>query len=99
MEAAGGGRWTHGEAIAMGLVGEARTGVRMGITEAGVVDRIERALAALDLPTRPEAGLPPADLIDAMRHDKKRAGGKLHLPLPVRAGEIRITAVDEADLL
>ncbi len=98
IEAAGEGRWTHGEAIAMGLVAEARMGERIGITEAGVADRIERALAALGLPTGLQTDLDAADLLDALRHDKKRARGKLHVPLPVRAGEIRIAALDEAHL-
>ncbi|MGH7589291.1 MAG: 3-dehydroquinate synthase, partial [Gemmatimonadota bacterium] len=98
LEAAGGGRWTHGEAIAVGLVAEARMGERIGITEAGVADRIERALAALGLPTGPDADPDAAELLDALRNDKKRAGGKVHVPLPVRAGEIRIAALDETDL-
>jgi shikimate kinase / 3-dehydroquinate synthase len=98
VEAAGGGRWTHGEAIAMGLVAEARMGERIGITEPGVADRIERVLVALRLPTGPDGDLEAAELLDALRHDKKRAGGKLHVPLPIRAGEIRIAEFDEADL-
>jgi 3-dehydroquinate synthase len=98
LEAAGEGRWTHGEAIAMGLMAEARMGQRIGITEAGMADRIERVLVALGLPTAPDADLDPAELLDALRQDKKRAGGKLHVPLPVRAGEIRIAMLDEADL-
>ena len=98
IEAAGEGRWTHGEAIAMGLVAEARMGERIGITEAGVADRIERALVGLGLPTGPDVDLDAAELLDALRHDKKRTGGKLHVPLPVRAGKIRIAVLDETDL-
>jgi 3-dehydroquinate synthetase len=82
----------------MGLVAEARMGERIGITEPGVADRIERVLVALRLPTGPDGDLEAAELLDALRHDKKRAGGKLHVPLPVRAGEIRIAEFDEADL-
>ncbi|HET6342826.1 MAG TPA: 3-dehydroquinate synthase family protein, partial [Gemmatimonadota bacterium] len=98
VEAAGRGRWTHGEAIAMGLVAEARMGERIGITEAGVASRIERALAALGLPAVPDADLEAADLLDALRHDKKRAGGKLHVPIPVRAGEVTIAELGETEL-
>jgi 3-dehydroquinate synthase len=98
LEAAGRGRWTHGEAIAMGLVAEARMGERMGITDAGLAGRIERVLAGLGLPTGPDVDLNPADLLDALRHDKKRAGGKLHVPLPVRAGQVRIAELDETEL-
>ncbi|HET9582121.1 MAG TPA: shikimate kinase [Gemmatimonadota bacterium] len=98
IEAAGRGRWTHGEAIAMGLVAEARMGERMGITDAGLAGRIERVLAGLGLPAGPDADLDQAGLLDALRHDKKRAGGKLHVPLLVRAGEVRIAELDEAEL-
>ncbi|MGH7570879.1 MAG: 3-dehydroquinate synthase [Gemmatimonadota bacterium] len=98
-EAAGRGRWTHGEAIAMGLVAEARMGEGAGITEPGLAERIEAVLAGLGLPTRPEVSLEADALRGAMRHDKKRARGKLHVPLPVRVGETRIVALDEADLL
>lgn len=98
LEAVGEGRWTHGEAIAMGLVAEARLGERIGITEAGVADRIEGVLAALGLPTGPGPDLVTADLLDALRHDKKRARGKVHVPLPVHPGRIRIAALDETDV-
>lgn len=94
-EAAGRGRWTHGEAIAMGLVAEARLGEEAGITEPGLADRIEVVVAGLGLPTRPDARLDPDALLAAVRHDKKRAGGKLHVPLPVRVGESMIAALDE----
>jgi 3-dehydroquinate synthetase len=99
LEAAGEGRWTHGEAIAMGLVAEARTGERAGITEAGLADRTERTLAGLGLATRADAVPDSDDLLRALRQDKKRAGRTLYVPLPVRAGEIRIAALDETDLL
>jgi 3-dehydroquinate synthase len=98
-ETAGGGRWTHGEAVSMGLVAEARMGEKAGVTEKGLADRIEGALVALGLPTRPEAGVDPADLAAAMGHDKKRAEGSLHVPFPVCAGETRIVAIEEVDLL
>jgi 3-dehydroquinate synthetase len=99
LEATGEGRWTHGEAIAMGLVAEARIGERAGITEAGLADRIERVLAALGLPTRPDIEPAEAGFVDALRHDKKRAGGRLHVPLPVRPGGIKIAVLDETELL
>ncbi|MGH7563817.1 MAG: 3-dehydroquinate synthase, partial [Gemmatimonadota bacterium] len=94
-EAAGRGRWTHGEAIAMGLVAEARLGEQAGITEKGLADRVEAVVAGLGLPTRPDVTLNPDALLGAMRHDKKRAGGSLHVPLPTRVGESRIAALDE----
>ncbi|MGH7559324.1 MAG: 3-dehydroquinate synthase, partial [Gemmatimonadota bacterium] len=97
-EAAGRGRWTHGEAIAMGLVAEARMGEQAGITEKGLAARIEAAVAGLGLPTGPDDALKADDLLDAMRHDKKRAGRRLHVPLPVRVGESRIAVLDETGI-
>ncbi|MGH7551311.1 MAG: bifunctional shikimate kinase/3-dehydroquinate synthase [Gemmatimonadota bacterium] len=97
-ETVGRGRWTHGEAVAMGLVAEARLGEDAGITEKGLADRIESAVAGLGLPTRPDTPLDREILLGAIRHDKKRSGDRLHVPLPVRVGETRIAVLDEADL-
>ena len=70
-------------------------GEEAGITEPGLAERIETAVEGLGLPTRPDARLDPEALLSAVRQDKKRARGNLHVPLPVRVGESRIAALDE----
>jgi len=74
LEAAGGyGRWSHGEAVSLGLVAALRIGVRLGFTPCGIVERIVRLQQALGLPVALDSG----DLRVAsplLGHDKKRAG-------------------------
>src|SRR5438270_8852850 len=63
-------RWTHGEAVALGIVAEARLACRLGVASEAVARRQERLLAAVGLPTR--AGRLDAEaVLDAMPHDKK----------------------------
>src|SRR5438477_10910511 len=45
-------RWTHGEAVALGSVAEARLACRLGVASEAVAGRQERLLATVGLPTR-----------------------------------------------
>lgn len=67
-------RWKHGLAVAVGLVAAARLSERHGLCGPELPGMIERALEASKLPTR-VPGLDPADLWDAMQHDKKWQDG------------------------
>jgi 3-dehydroquinate synthase len=68
--------YLHGEAVAIGLAGAARLSRQLGLIPAGDVARIERVLAAHQLPVRLRAPLPMADLQAATTRDKKnRADG------------------------
>lgn len=98
IESVGEGRWTHGEAVAIGIVAETRLAESRGIARPGLAVRIAAALAGLGLPTGIPPDLPTVALLAAMRHDKKRRGGVLHLALPVRPGETVLEAVDPAAL-
>src|SRR5204862_8136322 len=44
------GRWTHGEAVSLGIVAEARLAARTGLADAATATRQERLLAAVGLP-------------------------------------------------
>ena len=57
LEAASGFKLRHGEAVSLGLVAAARASVQAGHTDADTAARIERLLARLELPTRPEPKL------------------------------------------
>ena len=71
----------HGEAVAIGLVTEAKLGEAAGITAPGTADTLRSALGGAGLPTRVPAGLEQGRLIDAMRADKKSRGGGLAFAL------------------
>ena len=99
VEAASGFSLRHGEAVAIGMVAEARLAARLGLAAPALADEIAAALQAWRLPTAIPAGLSAEAIWQAMRHDKKKAGGRLRFALPVRLGEVRVgVPVPEDDI-
>jgi 3-dehydroquinate synthetase len=89
LEQVSGFRMRHGEGVSMGMVVAARIAVETGRAEAGLPERIARALAAHHLPIRcPPVGAEAA--WEAMGRDKKKRGGQLRWVLPRAIGEIEI---------
>jgi 3-dehydroquinate synthase len=88
VEAASSYTLLHGEAIAIGMVAEARVAERLGIAVVGTADAIERAVTAVGLPSRIPADLAPERVIALMQSDKKRRRGLLEYALPARLGEM-----------
>jgi 3-dehydroquinate synthase len=93
------GPYQHGEAVAVGMVAEARLAERLGWITPEIVGRIHRLLDRLGLPTTaPE--LDPDRLISAMARDKKNRGGRIRFVLPRSLGHVELTdAVGESDIL
>ncbi len=79
----------HGDAVAVGLVAEARMAERIGLAEAGLAERVLRVLSRVGLPTQID-GVPPSEIIQAMTADKKRRAGETQFSLPVRPGQVRV---------
>jgi shikimate kinase / 3-dehydroquinate synthase len=85
----------HGEAIAIGLVAEAKIAERIGLATAGLSNRIEQVLDRVGLPTR--CDLDPDSIMALMRSDKKRQAGRLKFALPRGIGDVVIGIdVDDA---
>jgi shikimate kinase / 3-dehydroquinate synthase len=80
----------HGEAVAIGMVVEARLSENLWICSKGLADRIATTLLGLGLPIDVPAGLPRKELIAAMRNDKKREIGVVHFALPEDIGMMQI---------
>jgi 3-dehydroquinate synthase len=80
----------HGEAIAIGLVAEARLAVRLGLAETALPEQIAACLQGLGLPVAIPAGLDPAHIRQAMDHDKKRTGGRQRFALPAAIGRVQV---------
>lgn len=78
-KATGFDRYTHGEAVAIGMVAAVRIGEALGITSTKVQERLIRVLNMWELPT--ELPLPPAEILSALSADKKQLGGKIHFVL------------------
>lgn len=76
----------HGEAIAIGLVWEARIAERMGVAKPGLADRLAHALGQLGLPVAPTRRPALPALLAAMRSDKKNRGGRIRMSLLAEIG-------------
>ena len=88
-------RWTHGEAVALGIVAEARLARRLGLAADETVARQERLLAALGLPIRAESVDADA-VLAAIARDKKSRDGRVPFVLAPRIGAFRLV-YDVAD--
>ena len=96
VELVSGFRLRHGEAVAIGLVVEARLAEELLLAEPGLTETIRSALLDLGLPVQIPPELDGQAILKAMGSDKKRAGGKVLFALPVKIGLARIgIEVDE----
>lgn len=90
-EAQGGRNYEHGEAVALGMVAATRLAVDARRVDRSLLTRLVQLLDRIGLPTH-APNLPHTDrLLDAMRLDKKVAGGRIRLILPDRMGAVSIT--------
>lgn len=88
LEAVSGYQLLHGEAVAMGMLAEAELGIRLAITDAGALTKLEEALSAMRLPTELSTSAEPATLLKAMAQDKKNRQGSVRFALPERLGRM-----------
>jgi 3-dehydroquinate synthase len=92
------GDYRHGEAVAVGMVAEARLAERMGWLDPAVSGRLSALLDRFGLPVS-APGLAADALLDAMSRDKKNQKGKTRFVLPHGVGRVELTDLpDEADL-
>ena len=83
----------HGEAVALGMHVVTRLTERKGMTAPGTSARLDALLSRLEMPmTLP--GIPEADLLAAMGHDKKNAGKVLRVVALERIGKCLIHETD-----
>jgi shikimate kinase/3-dehydroquinate synthase len=90
VELASGFSLLHGEAVGIGMVAEARLAERLTIAASGLSDAIAESLIGLNLPVEIPEDLDRAELIRAMRVDKKKAQGVIRFALPVSIGEVKV---------
>src|SRR5687767_308915 len=81
VEAVSGYTLLHGEAVAVGMVEEARIGERAGVTAAGTAAHLRRLLTRLGLPTSLPMALGADDIICSTRTDKKARNGRVEYAL------------------
>lgn len=90
VELACGLRISHGEAVAIGMVAEARLAEHLGLAQPGLADKLGNVLHRLGLQTELPENIDRSAVIQAMKLDKKRANNIVHFALPVGIGEVHV---------
>ncbi len=88
--------YTHGQAVAIGMMIAAKMGERIGITVPGTAGRISDVLRRYDLPLKTD--LPAADILSAISSDKKKFSDTVYFVLLKEIGEAVLYPVLKADL-
>jgi 3-dehydroquinate synthase len=103
IELASGYSLLHGEAVAIGMVLEARLAERIGVAERGTASEIERVLRRAGLPVARPESMRAETVLEATRLDKKARAGAVAYSLPSRigamAGAERGWAIEVGDVL
>ena len=86
----------HGEAVAIGMVAEAKLAERLTVATEGLSDAVAKVLSVLGLPVQIPNNLPREEIIQAMRVDKKKNAKVIRFALPAEIG--RVELVDVTDL-
>ena len=89
--------WTHGQAVAAGMCLAARLGAALGVTPAGVPERVEALVSAFGLPTR--IPCTQADYAAAVGLDKKGTGEQITLVLLEDLGRAVLHRMSKRELL
>lgn len=88
--------YTHGEAVAAGMVAAADLGERLGYTEPGTAARIAAVLQSYHLPTKIE--VPRPAYAETMNLDKKSLGGDIRFVFLERIGKARTVRLSKEEL-
>jgi 3-dehydroquinate synthase len=94
---------SHGEAVSLGLVVEAALAADLGLAPVDIVDRILDVLKLFSLPTQIGGGPSRAEVIAAMRYDKKGTNSQIRFALPAGIGAMAAAtapwtvALDDSD--
>ncbi|PWW05546.1 3-dehydroquinate synthase [Paenibacillus cellulosilyticus] len=95
---AGYGELTHGEAIAIGMIGSALVGVKLGAPQS-VYEVTKRVFGKSGLPTRLPAHFDTDAIMSAMMHDKKFTEGSIVYVVPTAIGRVEVRSDVAASLV
>jgi shikimate kinase/3-dehydroquinate synthase len=87
----------HGEAVAIGMVAEARLAEQVGLAQDGLADEIKNACDLLGLPVEIPENLSRSSILEAMQVDKKRSDAIVRFALPSKIGEV-LTGIEVSDI-
>ena len=89
---------SHGEAVAIGCVEEARLAERLGLAAHGWANELAARFAAAALPTALPDGVSFESLLPLMKGDKKREGDSVVFALPCAWGVVTLNKIDISSL-
>jgi len=82
-------RWTHGEAVSLGIAAEARLAERLGVGSRETTVRQIELLRAVGLPVR-DSGAAPLAVLEALGRDKKAREGRVPFVLAPAIGHFTV---------
>jgi len=91
--------YTHGEAVAIGMVAAAKISREIHATHQDTVKMQESLVEAAGLPTRIERPIDPYDIVQQLSRDKKRLAGRVRWVLPRTVGEVFLTDEVPSDVV
>jgi 3-dehydroquinate synthase len=82
----------HGQAVAIGMVIEARLAEKLGLVDSKnpLSERIKKVLTGLQLPTEIPASISKQDILQAMKVDKKKDNNIVRFALPIDIGKVQV---------
>lgn len=84
-------KYSHGEAIAIGMVYAAKLSIKLGKLNINEFERIETLIRSIGLPIKIKEDLEVDKFVKIMQLDKKVRAGKIRFILPTKIGEVTIT--------
>jgi 3-dehydroquinate synthase len=79
---------SHGAAVSIGMVAEARLAEHLKLAQPGLADAITTVCDAAGLPVRLPEGVSSTEVVSATRTDKKAREGKVEYALPIALGKM-----------
>jgi 3-dehydroquinate synthase len=83
--------YTHGEAIAIGMMAAARISLQIGATNQDMVQSQEDLIKRAGLPTALPQPIDSVEIVRELSKDKKRVGERIRWVLPRKVGEVFLT--------
>ncbi len=86
--------FSHGQAVAIGCVVEAKLAQKLGLAKPEFVTEVKERFAAAGLPTELPPNVTFASLKDIMQKDKKHQGKTVTFALPCANGDVRAVPIE-----
>ncbi|HOV69334.1 MAG TPA: 3-dehydroquinate synthase [Clostridia bacterium] len=86
---------THGEAVAAGMIVEAKIGEKLGVTAKGTARRIQSAVRSSKLPEKFD--IPVESIIGGIKSDKKKQGNNMNYVYLHEIGVARVLKIPMAE--